>query len=135
MGVFFLMIRRPPRSTRTYTLFPYTTLFRSVGEFGVVARAAPGAGDQQHGLTLSMRHAGGAVLVDQVAAPEALQGEGCGDGVGPVVRHQVGEDVPGPGRRLEAAGAPAAVEIQPVDRGAGDETGRGSGRERVCQYG
>src|SRR3546814_14203196 len=25
------MIRRPPRSTRTYTLFPYTTLFRSWG--------------------------------------------------------------------------------------------------------
>src|SRR3546814_17667748 len=24
------MIRRPPRSTRTYTLFPYTTLFRSL---------------------------------------------------------------------------------------------------------
>src|SRR3546814_13991882 len=29
---FFLMIRRPPRSTRTDTLFPYTTLFRSPGE-------------------------------------------------------------------------------------------------------
>src|SRR3546814_13439075 len=28
---FFLMIRRPPRSTRTDTLFPYTTLFRSAG--------------------------------------------------------------------------------------------------------
>src|SRR3546814_8501344 len=28
-GLFFLMIRRPPRSTRTDTLFPYTTLFRS----------------------------------------------------------------------------------------------------------
>src|SRR3546814_3346708 len=27
---FFLMIRRPPRSTRTDTLFPYTTLFRSL---------------------------------------------------------------------------------------------------------
>src|SRR3546814_12115183 len=27
------MIRRPPRSTRTDTLFPYTTLFRSVLEF------------------------------------------------------------------------------------------------------
>src|SRR3546814_20330349 len=27
--IFFLMIRRPPRSTRTDTLFPYTTLFRS----------------------------------------------------------------------------------------------------------
>src|SRR3546814_16444987 len=26
----FLMIRQPPRSTRTDTLFPYTTLFRSV---------------------------------------------------------------------------------------------------------
>src|SRR3546814_14112405 len=28
---FFLRIRRPPRSTRTDTLFPYTTLFRSIG--------------------------------------------------------------------------------------------------------
>src|SRR3546814_3966867 len=28
-NVFFLMIRRPPISTRTDTLFPYTTLFRS----------------------------------------------------------------------------------------------------------
>src|SRR3546814_11618723 len=27
--VFYLMVRRPPRSTRTDTLFPYTTLFRS----------------------------------------------------------------------------------------------------------
>src|SRR6186713_3559312 len=29
---FFLMIRRPPRSTHRYTLFPYTTLFRSPPE-------------------------------------------------------------------------------------------------------
>src|SRR3546814_14345064 len=29
ISFFFLMIRRPPRSTRTDTLFPYTTLFRS----------------------------------------------------------------------------------------------------------
>src|SRR3546814_16420466 len=28
--IFFLRIRRPPRSTRTDTLFPYTTLFRSI---------------------------------------------------------------------------------------------------------
>src|SRR3546814_11858430 len=27
--IFFLILRRPPRSTRTDTLFPYTTLFRS----------------------------------------------------------------------------------------------------------
>src|SRR3546814_4632893 len=33
---FFLMIRRPPRSTRTDTLFPYTTLFRSLFEKVVV---------------------------------------------------------------------------------------------------
>src|SRR3546814_9948126 len=32
------MIRRPPRSTRTDTLFPYTTLFRSVTGAGEVIR-------------------------------------------------------------------------------------------------
>src|SRR3546814_16441805 len=35
---FFLMIRRPPRSTRTDTLFPYTTLFRSAAAQAVVDR-------------------------------------------------------------------------------------------------
>src|SRR3546814_4697844 len=35
--IFFLMIRRPPRSTRTDTLFPYTTLFRSEEADAVVA--------------------------------------------------------------------------------------------------
>src|SRR3546814_994924 len=35
------MIRRPPRSTRTDTLFPYTTLFRSDRRFGVL----PGGGE------------------------------------------------------------------------------------------
>src|SRR3546814_14958879 len=33
---FFLMIRRPPRSTRTDTLFPYTTLYRSRAEEAVL---------------------------------------------------------------------------------------------------
>src|SRR3546814_18071365 len=36
VSFFFLMIRRPPRSTRTDTLFPYTTLFRS-RRFGIMA--------------------------------------------------------------------------------------------------
>src|SRR3546814_16177834 len=41
MVIFFLMIRRPPRSTRTDTLFPYTTLFRSVAvAFGLEAQRA-----------------------------------------------------------------------------------------------
>src|SRR3546814_599245 len=31
LSIFYLMRRRPPRSTRTDTLFPYTTLFRSLG--------------------------------------------------------------------------------------------------------
>src|SRR3546814_11509430 len=58
---FFLMIRRPPRSTRTDTLFPYTTLFRSALEldradqpvprqFGVVAQAG-----LPHGRQLEVR--------------------------------------------------------------------------------
>src|SRR3546814_3219798 len=37
--LFFLMIRRPPRSTRTDTLFPYTTLFRSRAEAWPTIRA------------------------------------------------------------------------------------------------
>src|SRR6059058_6272509 len=40
---FFLMIRRPPRSTRRYTLFPYTTLFRSAQPRGNVGIIRPGA--------------------------------------------------------------------------------------------
>src|SRR3546814_12511677 len=39
--MFFLMIRRPPRSTRTDTLFPYTTLFRSVRYAGCRSPARP----------------------------------------------------------------------------------------------
>src|SRR3546814_15446798 len=43
--VFFLMIRRPPRSTRTDTLFPYTTLFRSLVEVVVLAAGTQAALD------------------------------------------------------------------------------------------
>src|SRR3546814_17450237 len=42
MCFFFLMIRRPPRATRTDTLFPYTTLFRSLlGAHAVKVLAGP----------------------------------------------------------------------------------------------
>src|SRR3546814_10907713 len=37
------MIRRPPRSTRTDTLFPYTTLFRSLHRRGAYSRSAASA--------------------------------------------------------------------------------------------
>src|SRR3546814_15689654 len=64
------MIRRPPRSTRTNTLFPYTTLFRSaqavlvedglaVDHDGVVQRAAAGEAHGAHLLDV-LRQAEGA---------------------------------------------------------------------------
>src|SRR3546814_9070872 len=40
MCIFFLMIRRPPRSTRTDTLFPYTTLFRSAVQIEAAGHVA-----------------------------------------------------------------------------------------------
>src|SRR2546430_13362048 len=71
---FFLMIRRPPRST----LFPYTTLFRSRGELHRIRRTVeiePGAGggvvlvildaEERHGL-----RSGEAVVNDDVAVGE-----------------------------------------------------------------
>src|SRR3546814_1592215 len=44
---FFLMVRRPPRSTRTDTLFPYTTLFRSavIDAVAKVTHIAPADAD------------------------------------------------------------------------------------------
>src|SRR3546814_15031392 len=44
---FFLMIRRPPRSTRTDTLFPYTTLFRSGDDHQCAVAFEQGQGEQQ----------------------------------------------------------------------------------------
>src|SRR3546814_2050477 len=85
------MIRRPPRSTRTDTLFPYTTLFRSIAilelgaEGGIAARVRvvartdphdtleqtlqmPGA-DLQSAGDLRQGHALAVLRVDQAAGP------------------------------------------------------------------
>src|SRR3546814_15060190 len=43
---FFLMIRRPPISTRTDTIFPYTTLFRSARGVKKTSPVAAGFGKQ-----------------------------------------------------------------------------------------
>src|SRR3546814_2282911 len=43
------MIRRPPRSTRTDTLFPYTTLFRS-GQASIAGLASRGGAGMQRGM-------------------------------------------------------------------------------------
>src|SRR3546814_979104 len=45
---FFLMIRRPPRSTRTDTLFPYTTLFRSRLRYGLAGPRRPSRREIRH---------------------------------------------------------------------------------------
>src|SRR3546814_10939526 len=57
------MIRRPPRSTRTDTLFPYTTLFRSLGALPVRIFVADGIHDDLaqprcHGANLRLSPVG-----------------------------------------------------------------------------
>src|SRR3546814_20618200 len=61
---FFVMIRRPPRSTRTVTLFPYTTLFRS-------GRHAPLCGKPAHAVREPSRRRGGVDARSWTAAPTA----------------------------------------------------------------
>src|SRR3546814_9935168 len=53
MFFFFLMIRRPPRSTRTDTLFPYTPLFRSHALDAHAAARSHRADDRRVGLTVA----------------------------------------------------------------------------------
>src|SRR3546814_14240299 len=62
------MIRRPPRSTRTVTLFPYTTLFRSVplGVFGALLAA------WLRGLPLDIYFNVGLVTIIGLAAKNAI---------------------------------------------------------------
>src|SRR3546814_12981309 len=66
------MIRRPPRSTRTDTLFPYTTLFRSAVADGGCARAGAGAGGR------SAAGGGGAVEGPGARECRTVGGGGCG---------------------------------------------------------
>src|SRR3546814_12478043 len=83
--MFFLMIRRPPRSTRTDTLFPYTTLFRSPlegftlssmscsgGEASVMADAAEGRRVRYRALTPEQARAVKATLGPLVSVANPL---------------------------------------------------------------
>src|SRR3546814_13453692 len=115
------MIRRPPRSTRTDTLFPYTTLFRSAGAGAEGGDAGAIFGQQCEqalgGVDRLLRGVGDAV--EEEAEP-AL----------PVATHAHAVE------HVVVIGA-AALEVQAeVQAGfAQDEIGRASCRERVCQYG
>src|SRR3546814_10974719 len=68
---FFLMIRRPPRSTRTDTLFPYTTLFRSQGRGKLPSRQAARpchrfSHGTEHGIVLTLRHSSSNSLIGRI---------------------------------------------------------------------
>src|SRR3546814_10207104 len=67
LGFFFLMLRRPPRSTRTDTLFPYTTLFRS--------RASGDAGADPGKRAPPRRAVGQSQRIDQPDARRTCDGE------------------------------------------------------------
>src|SRR3546814_6427516 len=72
---FFLMIRRPPRSTRTDTLFPYTTLFRSEGGFderAVLSGAFPRPPDHARRLDRGSAGPGGRRPRDRCAGPGGI---------------------------------------------------------------
>src|SRR3546814_11859620 len=102
------MIRRPPRSTRTDTLFPYTTLFRSCF-------------DQRHRFPCILDGGREAIVLTRGDTLEI--GHRADKGVGEpraVERHLL--------PRAAAAGKPQFVGL------AGREIGRASCRERVCQY-
>src|SRR3546814_16553933 len=104
------MVRRPPSATRTATLFPYTTLFRSV-EFVGPAEPAEVGGDELRRRHARAQHIELVFLeIDPLAGDEAL-----------LLEHQAGIALLG-------------IEGHLIPRGIG-QIGRASCRERVCQYG
>src|SRR3546814_20020022 len=116
---FFLMIRRPPRSTRTDTLFPYTTLFRSQQRMGATRGNEPS-------IDTEPANSGRLYLRGQWTLDHALA-------VGRMLRGDFGRvqsvDVTGV-ERLDSAGV-----LQLLRFARRQEIGRGSGRERVCGSG
>src|SRR3546814_18536415 len=107
------MIRRPPRSTRTDTLFPYTTLFRSIEARGAellingqpvkADLIGPYVGNPQRSVDQIMLNMGATVWTEHLGQ----------------VNHMVA--------RMPAYTTANSI---PNDR----EIGRASCRERVCKY-
>src|SRR3546814_16170219 len=62
--LFFVMIIRPPRSTRTDTLFPYTTLFRSPNLLGYFRTFEQASGGTRWGYHKPIMIAGGLGSID-----------------------------------------------------------------------
>src|SRR5215470_15744014 len=81
----------------------------------------PHQGQEISNMRASMRHGGGAMLVDEPAAGEALETEGRVERVRLAARDRVSEHPARARRRLEAAGAPASVEIEAFHRELADD--------------
>src|SRR3546814_13866089 len=119
---FFLMIRRPPRSTRTDTLFPYTTLFRSASaqvriEGDDLVLGFDDDGDGQ---------ADSSIVFQNLAAAGAEE-----------VSFQIGGATVPADLLVSQALALAGQEESPLAGAAGNdalEIGRAAGREGGCQY-
>src|SRR3546814_20899193 len=132
---FFLMIRRPPRSTRTDTLFPYTTLFRSYGNLGVIVvdEAHETSFKQEDGVHYHARdvavmrgHFEGlpVILASATPALESLAMVEAGRS-----RHIV---LPARYGGAPMPGLPA-IDIRAHPPHPGRQIRRASARERVCQ--
>src|SRR3546814_10063401 len=97
------MIRRPPRFTRTYTLFPYTTLFRSGRDDPPRPRAGPPRPVPAAAPSVLHRIAGDLPRLRPVPGQLAVVGGDAAGGAGVPVAH--------PGRGAGAArGVPEALD-------------------------
>src|SRR3546814_20810677 len=122
------MIRRPPRSTRTDTLFPYTTLFRSCEDRAAVPELTGDYGTKRvnnPGITAFLPPRANATGTAIVVVP--------GGGHRLLVTTTEGDDV---GRWLANRGIAAFVVRYRLFREEGSpyKIGRASCRERVWQY-
>src|SRR3546814_17233492 len=127
---FFLIIQRPPRSTRTDTLFPYTTLFRS--DRHGPRRSRTGIADSSTGSRQHPAHAERSALEGHT--PDLAGGRAGEDhsqhapGTGPL--SDGGLSRPCDDREPPRAAARLSRWSLTLSGGSG----RASWRERVCQY-
>src|SRR3546814_17281977 len=118
------MIRRPPRSTRTDTRFPYTTLFRS--RSGHLEGDA-GGGVDGHGMAEAKREVDLGVALRSGAVADAddleLLGELLVHAHDPVAHERADEAVPGPVLPLVVRALPKPLLARPEELRVGKEWG------------